>query len=213
MTNGIDAPACWSERSTLSNTGTLSYTFFRQEPTPLTFTVLCSQCLGPTLTFSLVVSAHSFAKGLAPDHPYLPQIRSCVAALACVVFPAKQFAACIDGDTCETHAVFRVVTKAGGSVPSPKNKRHHAYATWARQHGLRAISSPVPLPVCAERAIKLKWPLTRGHCAGFNTINTSGGTRARAHALGHADACVHGCRQALRRASYHGAATSRARGA
>ena len=111
-----------SERSTLSNTGPLSYTFFRQEPTPLTFTVLCSQCLGPTLTFSLVVSAHSFAKGLAPDHPYLPQIRSCVAALVCVLFPADFCAACIDGDTCEVHAVFPVVIKAEGALPSPKDK-------------------------------------------------------------------------------------------
>ena len=146
----------------------------------------CSQCLQPTITLSLVVSAHSFAKVLAPDHPNLPQIRSCVAALACVVFPANFCAACTDGDTCEVHAVFPVVMKAGRSLPSTKDKRHHAYATWARQHGLGAISYPVPLPVCAERAIKSRWPLTKGRCAGFNTINTSGGTRAWVHTLGHA---------------------------
>ena len=63
---------------------------------------------------------------------------------------------------------------------------HHAYATWGQQHGLRPNSCPVPLPVCAERAIKSKWPLTKGRCAGFNTIHTSGGTRAGVHALGHA---------------------------
>ena len=44
----------------------------------------------------------------------------------------------------------------GGSLPSPKDKRHHVFATWARQHGLGASSSPVPLPVCVERAKKSK---------------------------------------------------------
>ena len=159
VTNGIGAPACLRKIHLVKHRHPLVH-LFPPGTHPTHVHSACSQCLQPTITFSLVVSAHSFATVLAPDHPHLPQMRSCVAALACVVFPAKQFAACIDGDTCKTHAVFPVVTKAGGSLPSPKNKRHH---TWARQHGLGAIYSLVPLPVCAERAIMPKWPLTREH--------------------------------------------------
>ena len=103
-------------------------------------------------------------------------VRVTIAYAVCVFLhvSAEFCAGCIEGRQCEVNDVFPVVDGATKRRWLSQKKRHLAYVTWGVQHGVPAEFPPVPLPVCAERAIKSKWPMLRGRCLGFNTINTSG---------------------------------------
>ena len=71
-----------------------------------------------------------------------------------VSVPAKLYAACIDGDTCEVRAVFS--SRPGGLLAIAQGQAPSCVRNLGTQHGLGASSSPVPLPVCVERAKKSK---------------------------------------------------------
>ena len=88
-------------------------------------------------------------------------VRVTIAYAVCVFLhvSAEFCAGCIEGRQCEVNDVFPVVDGATKRRWLSQKKRHLAYVTWGVQHGVPADFPPVPLPVCAERAIKSKWPI------------------------------------------------------
>ena len=90
------------------------------------------------------------------------------------------------------------------AAPAPPSN-----ALWARQHGIEEDMRRVPLPVCAERSIKLIWPSARPYCTGFNAINNTGEARSRAFSAVLVTHTLPPCREAVRGAPGNAAVVPR----